>query len=156
MTEKQKEDPKRDRLYGEEYWTILLCVDNYEDRILKGRFYHQTHPDGSTFYGIIDLLLKIETVLDSICLPQQFAEARRFAHCSPAPCKLYRPQWGTSMRGCLATFSLRVRFRQNASWQGTLVWLERKDELHFRSVLELIHMIDSALQSNLGIWIWGT
>lgn len=45
----------------------------------------------------------------------------------------------------LATFQLSVLFRQNASWQGRLTWLERAEEARFRSVLELVGLLDSAL-----------
>ena len=45
----------------------------------------------------------------------------------------------------LATFRVNVRFRRNASWQGSVVWIERNAESNFRSALELIHLIDSVL-----------
>jgi len=45
----------------------------------------------------------------------------------------------------VATFRLRVIFRQHTSWQGTLLWQDERQEESFRSVLELIHLIDSAL-----------
>ena len=48
-------------------------------------------------------------------------------------------------RGALATFRLRVLFRQNTSWQGLLTWVETKEEESFRSVLELVNLFDSAL-----------
>ena len=50
-------------------------------------------------------------------------------------------------RGTAATFELRILFRQHASWQGELLWLERSDRQSFRSVLELITLMDSALRA---------
>ena len=49
-------------------------------------------------------------------------------------------------KGAKATFELKVLFRQHSSWQGILVWKERKTEQSFRSVLELICLLDSALR----------
>ena len=49
----------------------------------------------------------------------------------------------------LATFRVSVLFRQNASWQGTLLWTERAVDAQFRSVLELIRLLDSALTEEL-------
>jgi hypothetical protein len=46
--------------------------------------------------------------------------------------------------GKLATFSMRVMFRQNASWQGSVTWLEEKREESFRSTLELLMLMHSA------------
>lgn len=38
-------------------------------------------------------------------------------------------------------------FRQHTSWQGVVIWLEQQMEQSFRSVLELILLMDSALRS---------
>ncbi|QAT44058.1 hypothetical protein EQM06_02125 [Aminipila luticellarii] len=51
-----------------------------------------------------------------------------------------------SERGQKATFILQIKFRQNASWQGTVQWVEKKQEINFRSALELIKIIDSACE----------
>lgn len=40
-----------------------------------------------------------------------------------------------------------VLFCQNASRQGSVMWLEEGREENFRSVLELLLMMDSALRS---------
>ncbi|MBQ2819515.1 MAG: hypothetical protein IKM67_05230 [Clostridia bacterium] len=50
-------------------------------------------------------------------------------------------------KGRLATFSIRLMFRQNASWQGSVSWLEGSSEETFRSALELIFLMKSALDS---------
>jgi len=42
---------------------------------------------------------------------------------------------------------VKVLFRQNASWQGSIAWLEGKREESFRSVLELLLLIDSAVSA---------
>lgn len=44
-----------------------------------------------------------------------------------------------------ATFVVRVQQRQNSTWQGTVSWVDAKAQLHFRSTLELLGLIDSAL-----------
>ncbi|MBR5319181.1 MAG: hypothetical protein IKU46_06265 [Peptococcaceae bacterium] len=45
----------------------------------------------------------------------------------------------------IATFKVKVLFRQSASWQGKLIWIEGKQEIAFRSALELVKLMDSAL-----------
>lgn len=60
----------------------------------------------------------------------------------PAPCAA-----GELTRGNLATFEMRILFRQNASWQGELLWMEKNARQSFRSVLELITLMDSALRA---------
>lgn len=48
-------------------------------------------------------------------------------------------------KGDRATFIVQVQYRQNASWQGKLIWVDKKKTVCFRSVLELIKLMDSAV-----------
>lgn len=54
----------------------------------------------------------------------------------------------TSDKGEKATFIVQILFRQNATWQGKLTWLETGKETKFRSTMEMIKMMDEALQEN--------
>jgi hypothetical protein len=47
---------------------------------------------------------------------------------------------GTGVQG---TFVIRILNRQNATWQGVVTCVEKKEEQPFRSLLELIKLIDS-------------
>ncbi|MBD8990995.1 MAG: hypothetical protein EGQ87_08485 [Clostridiales bacterium] len=49
-------------------------------------------------------------------------------------------------QGALATFHLQVLYRRNSSWQGKLAWTEQEQAQSFRSVLELITLIESGVQ----------
>ena len=44
------------------------------------------------------------------------------------------------------TFVIKVMNTQNATWQGTVTWTDGKRTEPFRSALELIKLIDSALE----------
>jgi hypothetical protein len=46
-----------------------------------------------------------------------------------------------------ATFIVHVQYRQNATWQGQVTWAEKEKIQSFRSALELIKLMDSALDS---------
>ncbi len=46
-----------------------------------------------------------------------------------------------------ATFVIQIQCRQNATWQGQIVWTEKKQTQQFRSELELIKLMESALDS---------
>jgi hypothetical protein len=50
-----------------------------------------------------------------------------------------------------ANFVIRVQYRQNASWQGTIQWLEGKQTLRYRSVLELLKLMEDAVQRTEGL-----
>lgn len=43
------------------------------------------------------------------------------------------------------TFVLKILDCQNATWQGSVTWVEGHQEQYFRSALELLKLIDGAL-----------
>lgn len=44
------------------------------------------------------------------------------------------------------TFLVRIQRTENATWQGQVVWTEEKVSKSFRSALELLKLIDSAVE----------
>jgi hypothetical protein len=50
-----------------------------------------------------------------------------------------------SDKGDLGTFIISVRFRQHATWQGSIKWVEGKGEVTFRSVLEMLSLMQEAV-----------
>jgi hypothetical protein len=130
------------RALGAQYRTTTVCIDSYEGGVPAGRFYNPWLETGRSFQSMSGFLLEMEQALDSMDFPKSFTAVRTFAQSppgfSPAEERGFRP-------GCAATFEVRILFRQNASWQGSVTWLEGRREQSFRSVLELILLMDSAL-----------
>jgi hypothetical protein len=50
--------------------------------------------------------------------------------------------------GNKGTFVIKIFNRQNSTWQGTITWTDRKETRPFRSLLEMIKLIDSALAND--------
>ncbi len=50
-----------------------------------------------------------------------------------------------SQTGEKATFVVNIQYRQNATWQGKVFWAETGKSCNFRSALELLKLIDGAL-----------
>lgn len=44
------------------------------------------------------------------------------------------------------SFVVEVKSRENHTWQGTITWVEEKRKENFRSALELIRLMDSAIE----------
>ena len=44
------------------------------------------------------------------------------------------------------TFIIKVMDQQNATWQGSVTWVDGQREQYFRSTLELLKLIDGALK----------
>lgn len=124
---------------------ILVCVDSYDEGVLKG-WLCSPGQNAEYFASLSQFLLKTEEILDEKQIPQAYAPPKTFP-------LFLRPEGGSSpppLKGTWATFELKVIFRQHTSWQGVLRWREQKMEHSFRSVLELIMLMDSALNSTEG------
>ena len=46
------------------------------------------------------------------------------------------------------TFILKIRNDQNATWQGSVTWIDGNKTLNFRSAMELLKMLDDVVKSN--------
>ncbi len=132
--------------WANEYRTTIVCVDSYEDQKLCGRFYNPYFPEGKTFRNLIQFIKELDQTLNQMNFPQSFTAIRNF---SPMPDLSTGPPEVDILAGNKATFALRILFRQNASWQGSITWLEGKREQSFRSVLELIFLMDSAVNGQV-------
>lgn len=44
------------------------------------------------------------------------------------------------------TFVVQIVSNQNATWQGTVTWVDEQKTQNFRSALELLKLIDGALE----------
>ena len=47
----------------------------------------------------------------------------------------------------------KIMDQQNGTWQGSVTWVEEQREQHFRSALELLKLIDGALDNNYEVRI---
>ena len=122
-----------------------VCIDSYDNGVLSGRIYNTRFGEAESFRSLTEFLTKMEGLLAIEDTPQPFNAVRSF-------CPTVRPRNGSPpitlpRIGKLATVELHILFRQNTSWQGSIFWVEGKQEQHFRSVLELILLIDSALSA---------
>ena len=44
------------------------------------------------------------------------------------------------------TFVIRIHDCQNSTWQGSILWAEKQERKCFRSTLEMISLIEEAVQ----------
>lgn len=133
-----------ERIRGEEYRTTLVCIDSYEQGVPQGRFYNPYMTEEKSFHSMTHFLQEMDRTLDTMDFPKAFTTTRTFA---PIPPQAAGPPGNETRTGQKATFNVRILFRQNASWQGSITWLEGKREQSFRSVLELILLMGSALEA---------
>ena len=133
-------------MWGNAYRATTVCVDPYHHRVLSGRLYNPALPaEGLRFESLVEFLLAMEDLLNETHFPQSFTAVRSFRTSSQ---RAAVPAGEQTATGRLATFTVSVLFRQNTSWQGSVSWLETGREESFRSVLELVLLMNSALETS--------
>ena len=123
--------------------TFLIYIDSYENGVPIGQFRHPYHNEGGPFRSLTQLLLKLEHSMNIENVPQSFHKVRSFF-----PLTEYWMETPTDERrrmGKIGTFLVHILFRRNSSWHGSITWLDKKLTQNFRSVLEMIVLLNSAL-----------
>ena len=128
---------------------ISVCVDTSDRGEFSGRLYQCNSEEPWCLKNVVQLLHLMDKLYDCISYPQASTESRSFIKRDKEPIlKLQKkiPQETIlKQKGSVATFAIYVQYRQNATWQGDVLWMERGIKQHFYSALELIKLIDSAL-----------
>ena len=127
--------------------TSVIQVDSYDNSVLNGRIFNPSLGTQIPFHSTMDFIKQTEALLETLQFPQASTKGREFTPVPEPELKTGAKVTSAALKGQLATFSLRVMFRQNATWQGSLTWADNKQEQRFRSALELLRLIDSALVS---------
>lgn len=135
----------KDPLYGEQYKVSKVCIDGYKDSVLKGRIYQYNSDfnEGICFHSTIEFLKYMEWIMKELHYPKE-QEYRTFQQTEQM--KVSTPLPESKKTGKMGTFIVKVFFKQHTSWQGTVKWCEKEQEISFRSGLELLFLMDSALK----------
>ena len=127
---------------------LRVCVDQSDGSRISGRVYSQrlTHP--MAFSDIGSLVLRLDEVLEKQNFPQAFQRSRTFREREIHVPAAGDPEEGITLcevegaSGALATFTLCILSRRNASWQGWVDWMDGSPRQQFASALELIRMAE--------------
>lgn len=135
-------------VYGDRYRITKVCIDGYSNKVLEGRIYqyHSQYEDGICFHSAIEFLRHMELIMKETQFPE-LQEYRTFQQTEEM--ELENPSSTTKKAGKRATFVVKILFRQHTSWQGTIMWCEKGREESFRSVLELLLLMDSVTQETV-------
>lgn len=133
---------------------VVVCFDRSADGQRRGRFYHAFQREPVEFSGL-ELIYKMEAFFDQIGHPfagtneRGFHTTKRMQQPPVYPkekmVRVMKNEELLERHGDLATFVVQVKHRQNSTWQGRVQWMERGESVNFRSALELLKVIDGAL-----------
>lgn len=135
----------------------VICLDRFQEYDWSGRLYVRSREDASFFRSTLELLELMEANYDSLDYPQASMNNRSFSshiETNKERENVRRAGKGErtvvlskevmeEKRGEKATFLVRVQYRQRATWQGQVTWVEKNQTASFRSALELLKLIDS-------------
>lgn len=132
--------------------SCYVMIDYYRDRNPVGKIYNSALGCCHDFFSLTSLIKLIDEVILSETERNDMFQRRFVEELED------EPEWDQQTypfnfdlkesRGHLATFKIDILFTQRKSWQGVIKWIENDSELCFRSVYELIQLIDNVVYGN--------
>lgn len=136
---------------------ICVCVNEIKQGDYSGELWNQYEDEPKAFCTSLDMIQKMDELYDQWDFPQRSTIHRSFdkAAVPKQPVRIQRKEAIPKMdaeriqdkKGEKGTFIVHVLYRQNATWQGEVVWADKKKKQRFRSALELLKLMDSALDA---------
>lgn len=150
--------------------TARICIDKYENGDWSGKIYTRLNKEPVEFANVGEMLKCLETFWNRIGFPKESTISRRFteqqritdetfvkvSHLEDGKKDKIKVELSeTDMdkkNGKQDTFIVRIKYRQNATWQGNVTWAEENKTVPFRSALELLKLLDSTQSGQADEW----
>jgi len=132
---------------------ICNCIDNRSPAGLEGRIYYSNSKTPFYYKDVSQMLLFMDDFFECINFPMASTQSRSFtknrrSETTKGGIKKMQDPNIADHKGNTATFVVQVQYRQNSTWQGKVVWADQNKTLYFRSALELIRLMDSAIDES--------
>ena len=150
---------------------VWIGIDQYNGSDWNGKIYTRLNKEAINFRNIGEMLEVLESIWNAIGYPQESLINRSFviqqnSKVKKDPIDVSYLEDGTKdkikvelseadmekRRGEQDTFIVRIQYRQNATWQGHVTWVDENKTVPFRSALELIKLIDSTQNDQTEEW----
>lgn len=144
---------EKDRCYIGALNGVVMCVDHRDEEGIAGRLYHGYQREGFPFRNLWEMLEEMERLFDDIRFPFSSTDSRSFTEegqetrARQERTRIMKDGDLLSRHGDFGTFIIRVQHRQNSSWQGSITWTEQNRTIYFRSVWEMVKLIESAMDT---------
>lgn len=140
---------------------VSVLVDFKKEQDFSGRIINQYSEEELKFSSCMDMISRMDALYDDWGFPEASEKPRSFSSRRFAASlvkeetepkkrlvnlsKEMEARDITGEKGEVATFHILTEMRQHSSWQGKVFYVEGQHRAEFRSVLELLFFIDSAL-----------
>ena len=133
---------------------VVLCIRAFEDMQMRGELWHSYSRGAVPFLNAQQMVREMEKLYDLLNFPHPGTNERSFGPAKEAVRrgnqereKTMKDEELLQKHGDLGTFIVRVQHRQNSSWQGRITWMEKDKTINFRSVWEMVKLIESAVDT---------
>ena len=146
---------------------VVLCADEVlEHDTFRGRIYHKYSKEAIPVSSFWELVREMENLFNEIQFPRAGIRDRSFTKEPPTGKGQIQSKGNAQqapgiirkereivmsdkellkMHGDYGTFIIRVQQRQGGTWQGRITWADRNKTVHFRSVMEMIKLIEDGM-----------
>ena len=135
---------------------VVVCVDRVEQGNLQGRMFHSYNSHAVCFSSIDQLIYSMYSLFEYLEFPRNATKLRFFAedesgrpssgyHEVKERKKIMQDKELLEQHGNVETFIVRVQHRQNSTWQGRITWAKENKTINFRSIWEMIHLMENAM-----------
>lgn len=135
--------------------SLRVCVDRLSHHTTAGRAFSRRLVEPMEFEDMNSLFLRLEQLFDRQNFPQAFQRTRVIVRDTlwqdTAAADLAEgmsEETVNAQRGEIATFTILVASRRNATWQGSVDWLDGSEKQTFSSSLELLRLVDAKLNGS--------
>lgn len=143
--------------------TPAQCVIYFaltDAQTIQGRVYSKYYHKLFQFNNELELIRGLNEMFDSIGFPQITCQPRSFFD-KPIRQNIRKAEDTVDntldevLENPKTTFIVNVQYRQNASWQGSITWVEQDKKRNFRSALEMMELMEqAAYQGKMDVVSW--
>ena len=130
---------------------VVMCIDRKDGLVCSGRLYHRYRLEPIRFSSMEEAQIRMDMFYDELGFPQNAAGSSLLFGKKATERKemtvMQENEAIAAKKGDIATFVIHVQHRQNATWQGNIIWADNKTESTFRSALEMLKLMYMALDS---------
>lgn len=137
--------------------TYVLMRFECHEKSLEGEFRNLYVEESEKFNSISEFIYKLELMLEQINVPKAtnccrkgWGDPIKFkcgddSAVPPKPMKFLENPSMAEIGKSGQFFLIHIRYRCNSSWQGEIRWLRKNCTMMFRSVLELVMVLQSTV-----------
>lgn len=131
--------------YPKGSYVLRICKNN-DNEDLQGYIFFPAQSKTVSFISVWNMLKQIEEDIITNRYPQSTFELRKWSKKSAEESGVKKQvKEELNLDKILGNFLIQVQYCQNATWQGTIHWMEGRQTKAFRSQFEMLKLMEEAI-----------